>query len=223
MQLIKLMNTWLSVRFGAVGWEPEPSDESDVIAFNKREFPEVVFSFAAILGVHGDRFSNYPSLGVVHAETSALNRRFLGLKNSSVNTAMVGTTLLGLAPEAGDGLAPITRWGANDPAGVDAACAALVDDVNAYGLPFLRSFPTLDACIAHVLTIKRYPALNQHLAIALALEGRMTEALPILAEYAAKAAEQRIPLSTQTQTFVRNFIEYFDLPRDIVTFDVESN
>jgi hypothetical protein len=74
-----------------------------------------------------------------------------------------------------------------------------------------------------MLSIKRYPALNQHLAIALALEGRMTESLPILAEYAAKAAQQRPPLSTQTQTFVRNFIEYFDLPRDIVTFDVESN
>jgi len=221
MQLTKLIRTLLVEQFSAVGWELEPSDEFDVIAFNKREASELVFSFAANLGVHGYRFSNDPTVGVVHEETSILNRRFLGLRTSSANTAIVGDTLQHLMPETGNELAPMTRWGALDKSGIEEACAALFDDVNAYGLPFLRRFPTLDACIEHLLSIKRYPALNQHLAIALALKGRMSEALPILTEYAAKAAEQRPPLSTQTQTFVRNFLEYFHVPHDAVAVEVE--
>lgn len=223
MRAIDLTERRLVESFVAEGWHHVTRTDSDVMSFVRSASPEILHHVSVDLTEDDFSIQANPAVGPVHPETSRLNARFLGFGDRpGAATAMVGAALLDLMPTGSSALLPMTRWGVMSADDIDGAVSALCADVTEYGLPFLHELRTLDDCIGHLQRLDRHYAQDQHLAIALALQNRLPEAVQVLEQFAAQAADQPPFLVERAGLFVRSFLEHFGIDPSTVRFVVGS-
>ncbi|MFI7598870.1 hypothetical protein [Actinoplanes sp. NPDC049681] len=223
MRAIDLTERRLIESMEADGWEHVARADGDVVSFVRPASPEILHSVSVDLTEDDYSIQANPALGAVHPETSRLNARFLGRSDRpGAATAMVGAALQDLMPAGSSPLLPITRWGVVSADDIDGAVNALQADVADYGQPFLRPLQTLDDCIGHLQRTDRYYAQDQHLATALALQDRVPEALQVLEQFAAQAADHPPFFIQRGRLFVRSFLEHFGIDPTAVRFALGS-
>jgi hypothetical protein len=222
MRALDLTARRLADSFAAEGWQQPTGTDSDVLYLVRSASPGMLHRVAVDLTENDYGIQAVPSVNVVHPETSRLNARFLGLGDRpGAATGMVGAALLDLMP-TDSGLLPFTRWGVTSAGDIDDAVGALRADIDAYGLPFLRQFRTLDDCVGYLERSDRYTAQDQHLATALALQNRLPDALRVLEQLATQTADQPLFLVEQAWLFARSFVDHFEIDSSALPFSIPS-
>ncbi|WP_433335005.1 hypothetical protein [Spirillospora sp. CA-294931] len=158
-----------------------------------------------------------PLLGIRHSETSDLRGKFLGRSPSSTKfTSTVGCDLLQFTPR--DESTVNERWTAFSIGDADRVGENIVEDFQRLGIPFLSSFGSLGDIRRFLNGRNRSQNEEGTLAILAMLEGEREEALSALTRYAAFTQDQSPPLSTQSQGFIRSFVEHFEVGAHLITW-----
>ncbi|MBC3839769.1 hypothetical protein GXW82_04570 [Streptacidiphilus sp. 4-A2] len=154
----------------------------------------------------------HPTLGVQHLELSRLLASFRGRQPLGLSGACsFSAPLSDLLHRQGQGGAPYGRWTMRTLEQVETVVQVLLDDVKAFGAPFLHSFDSIEDLIVRLEHAPRYQELRAHLAIACALTGRRAQAANVLGEYMEKVTCQRPPMLDQSRLFIESFVSHFRL------------
>lgn len=199
------------------GAEPE----ADLVSLSRQGSSGVIYALDVAIDVlAGGRVRFTPVLGLVHLETGLLVSSFLGRApvDESLPTTTIGCSLADLIRSQGQGT--FERWIASSPAEVDRLVGVVFSDVVEFGLPFLRSFASLQDVIEWLKRAKPYQELKANLAVASMLDNRRLDAIQALADYVSYTATQSPPIVDRSWRFVNAYIEHFGLDNSVLPFRV---
>jgi hypothetical protein len=166
-------------RLAVAGWELVAMHEP---AFSMGGPDDIVYNFSLNFSTRPSEVRMLPALGAQHVPTSRLVSRFKGLPPARTGT--IGRSLADIMMDGGYPQPPFARWHAESPSAVPAVAENVCEDLDAFGMPFFRSFHTLDDILVRLLWRPRDPLTDPTLAVASALGGNMDRALEVLRDIA---------------------------------------
>ena len=220
--LEELLLEELTRKLTAAGWTRAPGGQH-ITVFVKKVSDEVVAQAAVDLSVTDYGIGINPSLAVQHPETSRLSRQFTGRPpTGGPGVGTIGCSLAYLLTQNGYDDPTRTRWFASSADDLGRVTDLLCEDIGSYGSAFFQPLSTLSDIISRLQDKSRSQPQTGFLAIASALAGKRPEALVALAEYAAEAETQLPPMSTQSWTFVRSFVQHFGIEESSLPYNIPS-
>lgn len=160
----------------------------------------------------------WPTVSVRHSEIGRLEQRFLESPESP-HLATIGCSLDTLLHDHGRVVED--EWVVRSLSDIDRASAAVCADLEAYGIPFLESFATLDDVVAYLGEGSGPDDRDRKLAIGCILLGRESETKAVLRRLAARAHEHGPLVAVQTQRFLSSFLRHFRIDQTIADYGFE--
>ena len=93
----------------------------------------------------------------------------------------------------------------------------MCSDVEQYAPPYYECYSTAEALIERLQRERRFGVQSQQLAVLAAMNGRTELAVEALREYAGMEPGETLPASSPLGTFVRAFVDYFEIGGDLVS------
>jgi hypothetical protein len=209
VSLIRQFSDSIESTLTSVGWHVTQR-RGDYLRLTKIEFESIVFALDPNPSESMGGISLNPSVGVATDDFATLHNELFQL---SGDLSMIGTTLATILRKDGIKSAPYTRWLGKTPDELKGVQIRFFDDLDQFGMPFLRSFPTRAAIIQELEMGPRQPVELSTLAIAYAQAGQLNQAAEVLADYVrlGELEGKNTPMFEYMSGFALRFTEHFQL------------